>query len=89
MEGAPDINTVLTNSLSNGKYTAPWLPAFGEGPRGPRRTAARTCDARADCPPDATLRNAAEQQLTQAAETNFVRSPVQNKTLYASTGCVC
>jgi len=37
MEGAPDINTVLTNSLS----------------------------------PDATLRNAAEQQLTHAAETNF------------------
>lgn len=37
MEGAPDINTVLTNSLS----------------------------------PDATLRNAAEVQLTQAAETNF------------------
>ncbi|AEO65060.1 uncharacterized protein THITE_2111635 [Thermothielavioides terrestris NRRL 8126] len=37
MEGAPDINTVLTNSLS----------------------------------PDATLRNAAEQQLTLAAETNF------------------
>ncbi|KAL2021008.1 hypothetical protein VTK56DRAFT_7782 [Thermocarpiscus australiensis] len=37
MEGAPDINTVLTNSLS----------------------------------PDATLRHAAEQQLTQAAETNF------------------
>ncbi|KAK1826684.1 hypothetical protein QBC39DRAFT_14160 [Podospora conica] len=37
MEGAPDINTVLTNSLS----------------------------------PDAALRNAAEQQLTQAAETNF------------------
>ncbi|KAK0733685.1 armadillo-type protein [Lasiosphaeria miniovina] len=37
MEGSPDINTVLTNSLS----------------------------------PDATLRNAAEQQLTQAAETNF------------------
>ncbi|KAK0628163.1 armadillo-type protein [Bombardia bombarda] len=37
MEGSPDINTVLTNSLS----------------------------------PDATLRNAAEQQLIQAAETNF------------------
>ncbi|KAL2269481.1 hypothetical protein VTJ83DRAFT_1665 [Remersonia thermophila] len=37
MEGAPDINTVLTNSLST----------------------------------DATLRNAAEQQLTHAAETNF------------------
>ncbi|KAK4102680.1 ARM repeat-containing protein [Parathielavia hyrcaniae] len=37
MEGAPDINTVLTNSLS----------------------------------PDATLRNAAEQQLIHAAETNF------------------
>jgi len=37
MEGAPDINTVLTNSLSA----------------------------------DATLRNAAEQQLTHAAETNF------------------
>ncbi|KAJ4298508.1 karyopherin Kap95 [Collariella sp. IMI 366227] len=37
MEGAPDINSVLTNSLS----------------------------------PDATLRNAAEQQLTHAAETNF------------------
>ncbi|KAK0656491.1 armadillo-type protein [Cercophora newfieldiana] len=37
MEGATDINTVLTNSLSA----------------------------------DATLRNAAEQQLTQAAETNF------------------
>ncbi|KAK3901634.1 armadillo-type protein [Staphylotrichum tortipilum] len=37
MEGTPDINTVLTNSLS----------------------------------PDATLRNAAEQQLTHAAETNF------------------
>ncbi|KAK4117542.1 ARM repeat-containing protein [Canariomyces notabilis] len=37
MEGPPDINTVLTNSLS----------------------------------PDATLRHAAEQQLTQAAETNF------------------
>lgn len=37
MEGSPDINTVLTNSLS----------------------------------PDATLRNAAEQQLIQAAEQNF------------------
>ncbi|KAK3336917.1 armadillo-type protein [Cercophora scortea] len=37
MEGSPDINIVLTNSLS----------------------------------PDATLRNAAEQQLIQAAETNF------------------
>ncbi|KAK3311397.1 armadillo-type protein [Chaetomium strumarium] len=37
MEGAPDINVVLTNSLSA----------------------------------DATLRNAAEQQLTHAAETNF------------------
>ncbi|KAK4133361.1 ARM repeat-containing protein [Trichocladium antarcticum] len=37
MEGTPDINTVLTNSLS----------------------------------PDATLRNAAEQQLTHAADNNF------------------
>lgn len=70
-----DINTVLGNSLSPGKFP------FFEAISAPRfRLGCRLLHARPLLTPlspwaDTATRTAAEQQLTQASENNFVRFP--------------
>ena len=62
-----------------------WLLACTISRRAPHAPPEPRTLSLADCLADATLRNAAEQQLTHAAETNFVSPPV---TCHFSLLCV-